>query len=599
MKSLLLVLVLVAVVMDVPATGKTKPSAKKNAERKKTTQQPTGKTVGSAVVVSIVTEQNQRLAVPSRMINGKIYSSISLLRNKLSPEQEDNTTLTLAGHDVRCVANGFLVTGKSKQGTRMAQMKLPALLIGKETYVPVPDFFYALDALGVYEVEATQQLIILNPFTSTLVTAQLIDSKKTYNPFQPEKVKEVVPSFPKENKEAPPSRYKLPQDLKRRELDTAKHKDGSLLIDSVGSKNLATLGFVNLKTTPNRISKVYPEVLNGITTIHFEAEKSFTEPEQPVVKGNTITVRFPGAVNGQKSLDAIRKLNFKEVKTFLDDGEQVYSFTLRKDNRTATLTKENTKHYVLIIKPTTSDSTAAKSEKKKWSLDCIVLDAGHGGKDCGTTGIDGTCEKTVALSVVKKLRNEIKKHFPETKVVLTRDDDTFIELWERGEIANKAGGKLLISIHCNSMPTKPNPANGFETYVLSPARTDDAVAVANQENSVIKLEQKSDKYKGMNDDQLILATLAQTSFVKFSQKFATLVQSEMDKTTTMHSRGVNQAAFIVLIGAAMPSVLVEIGFLSNPTDLKQLTTEKGQTTIAKGIANAVKRYSDSYKQIVK
>jgi len=584
---------------DATIQCKTRPDTKKNASKaSKGSTTISSKQVGTSVIVSVVTEQNQRISLPSRKIGGKIYTSISILSQQLSTNASTETNrLIIAGSEIRCVASGFLVSGVSKQGTRMAQMKMPALLLGYETFVPIPDFFYALDALGIYEVEATQQLIVLNPYTSTLVTAQIIDSRKPFNTLQPEKLKEIVPVYPTDLNETAPSRYRLPQDLKRRELDTVKRKDGAFVIDSVGSKSIASL-LLDFKTSPNSINKVYPKVEGGKTTIHFESEREFETPEPVQIQGRKITVCFPNAVNGQQSLKEIRKLNFESVKTYLDSKKQVYIFTLKKDNRTATLEKVNDKHYVLTITPVSSDA-ANSSEKKKWNLDCIVLDAGHGGKDSGAESINGAFEKDVALKVVHKLRDEIHKLLPNTKIVLTRNNDTFVELWERGEIANKAGGKFLISVHCNSMPTKPNPANGFEVYVLSPARTDDAVNVANAENSVIKLESKSDKYKSITDDQLILATLAQNSFVKLSQQCATYMQSELGKSTTLHNRGVNQAAFIVLIGAAMPSVYLEIGFLSNANDQKILTGDKGQTSIAKGIANAVKRYAESYKNIVK
>jgi len=149
---------------------------------------------------------------------------------------------------------------------------------------------------------------------------------------------------------------------------------------------------------------------------------------------------------------------------------------------------------------------------------------------------------------------------PGTKVIMTRDDDTFIELYRRGQIANKSNGKLFISIHLNSMPKKPWPSNGFESYILRPGRNDDAVMVANKENSAIKFEKDKSRYKELTEEEMIIATVAQSAFVKLSELFARILQEEVDNKTSMVNRGVNQAGFYVLVGASMPNVLFEGDF---------------------------------------
>src|SRR5437016_14273254 len=121
-------------------------------------------------------------------------------------------------------------------------------------------------------------------------------------------------------------------------------------------------------------------------------------------------------------------------------------------------------------------------------LDVIVLDAGHGGKDAGAIGTNGYMEKQATLAIIRKLGKLIEKEMPGVKVVYTRKDDTFIELYRRGEIANEHKGKLFISIHCNSTPQKPSHASGFTTYILRPGKTDAAIHVASRENAVIKYE---------------------------------------------------------------------------------------------------------------
>ncbi|MEY3689119.1 MAG: hypothetical protein RIT37_681, partial [Bacteroidota bacterium] len=160
--------------------------------------------------------------------------------------------------------------------------------------------------------------------------------------------------------------------------------------------------------------------------------------------------------------------------------------------------------------------------------------------------------------------------------------------------ANKNKGKLFISIHCNSMPTKPHSANGCESYILRPGRNSEAVRVAEKENAAIRLEKEQVNYEDMSEEKLIISTMAQSAFVKFSEKFAAMLQKEVSGKTGLFNRGVNQAGFLVLVGASMPNVLFETGFLSNINDEKLLASEKGQQIMAEGIVKAVKRYAQEY-----
>lgn len=246
----------------------------------------------------------------------------------------------------------------------------------------------------------------------------------------------------------------------------------------------------------------------------------------------------------------------------------------------------------------TKAERALEKERKKWRFDCVVIDAGHGGKDDGAQSIHGYREKDATLAIALSLRSELRRRQPGLKVVMTRSKDVFIPLHERGSIANRADGKLFISIHCNSVPRKPSRARGCETYILSPAKTSAAIDVATRENSVVQLEDEREKYAGMTSDQQVLATLAQTSFVKFSSEFAHSVQKNVARLTDLPDRGVSQAGFLVLVCASMPAVLVETGFVSHPEDEKLLFRPQGQRKIAQGIATAIVEYAASYaKQI--
>lgn len=257
-----------------------------------------------------------------------------------------------------------------------------------------------------------------------------------------------------------------------------------------------------------------------------------------------------------------------------------------------------------VGKPTTPKQTGQNdndftSAKKKWALDVIVLDAGHGGKDGGTIGYGKTKEKDVALGIVKKLGAMLKKELQGTKIVYTRSDDTFVELDRRGQIANENGGKLFISVHCNSTPKKPSKANGFEVYILRPGRNDDAVRVAEMENAVIKLEDNPKRYKPLTDEQFIVVSMAQSAFVKYSDMAAAMVSAEVKRLHEIGVRGVNQAGFLVLVGASMPNMLIETGFLSNKKDEKLLKSERGQTRLASAICRAIKAYRARYEAQIK
>ena len=253
---------------------------------------------------------------------------------------------------------------------------------------------------------------------------------------------------------------------------------------------------------------------------------------------------------------------------------------------------------ILGAKNLTVSDPLAEKEKKKWNLDVIVIDPGHGGKDAGAISINGYKEKDLVLKIAHNLKDLINENMPGTKVVMTRDDDTFIELYQRGQIANQNSGKLFISIHLNSMPHKPSPSNGFESYILRPGRTDDAIRVANRENDVVKLEKSQSRYSNLTEEQMIISTMAQNSFIKLSERFASMLQSEVSKTTPLEDRGVNQAGFFVLVGASMPSVLFEGAFLSNPKDEKFISSSTGQQKIAHGMFNAIRKYAKHYKSLV-
>ncbi|MFL3006414.1 MAG: N-acetylmuramoyl-L-alanine amidase [Candidatus Neomarinimicrobiota bacterium] len=232
--------------------------------------------------------------------------------------------------------------------------------------------------------------------------------------------------------------------------------------------------------------------------------------------------------------------------------------------------------------------------KARWRLDTIVLDAGHGGKDPGAIGKFGTKEKDVALDITMRTGSLLEKSG--IKVVYTRDEDVFIPLLDRTKIANDANGKLFVSIHANANQNRK--IQGFETYLLRPGKSEDAIEVASRENSVIKLEDVTDQYENLSGENLIMATMAQSTFMKESEDLASIIQIELDKKLDTPNRGVKQAGFYVLIGASMPNALVEVGFLSNPNEEKMLKQSRHKQKIAEAIYYAIKSFKSSQEKLL-
>ncbi|MCZ8353273.1 MAG: N-acetylmuramoyl-L-alanine amidase [Cyclobacteriaceae bacterium] len=226
-----------------------------------------------------------------------------------------------------------------------------------------------------------------------------------------------------------------------------------------------------------------------------------------------------------------------------------------------------------------------------YKVNVVVIDAGHGGKDSGTLGKNSK-EKDVALSIALKLGHYIETNLPDVKVVYTRKDDTYPELDERAAIANKHKADLFISIHANSVNN--GKAFGTETFVMGLTKEQKNFDVAKRENSVILLDENyKERYEGFDPESpesYILFSLTQSAYQESSLSFAHKVENQFKNRVGRSSRGVKQAPFWVLWSTAMPSVLIETGFLSNMEEEKYLTSERGQELLASGIYRAFKEY---------
>ncbi|NCC74177.1 MAG: N-acetylmuramoyl-L-alanine amidase [Sphingobacteriia bacterium] len=225
----------------------------------------------------------------------------------------------------------------------------------------------------------------------------------------------------------------------------------------------------------------------------------------------------------------------------------------------------------------------------------VVLDAGHGGYDPGAKG-PHSVEKDITLTIVKMTEKILADNQPDVKVILTRTDDTFITLNHRAKIANENNADLFISVHCNSNPDKN--FSGAETYVMGLHKSDENLEVAKIENAIILTESDHKKiYDGFDphaDEDYIMLTMIQSASMNKSLDFAQLVQDEIAAFTGLRNRGVMQAGFVVLYHTTMPGVLVETGFLTNPSDEKLLLDEANQHKIALAVAKAVSKFREIF-----
>ena len=233
-----------------------------------------------------------------------------------------------------------------------------------------------------------------------------------------------------------------------------------------------------------------------------------------------------------------------------------------------------------------------KDKNQKWSINTIVLDAGHGGKDPGAIGYYNIHEKNIVLDITNELGRYITKNHPNIEVIYTRTDDTFLGLRDRTNIANESKGQIFISVHANASTAKS--ARGFEIFLLGPNSVDEAMEVTLRENASIAFEDNQEQYKLENQ---IIASLSQTTFLKESEKLALFIENNVKKELPKtRIRGIKQAGFHVLVGASMPNLLVEVGFISNKSEAKLLNKSSYRRQMARGIFNGISDYIAYYEK---
>lgn len=312
------------------------------------------------------------------------------------------------------------------------------------------------------------------------------------------------------------------------------------------------------------------------------------------------------ALNRMKPSEAVKK-----ILVFQSPASVQFTFRVAPDVVQAEAANDPASNNLFISLRVRTEAEKKELERKKqeaikqdlaqsrnrWKLDAIVIDAGHGGKDPGCIGVVGSREKDITLGVALKLGQLIEKNLKGVKIIYTRRSDKFVELYRRTQIANEAGGKLFVSIHCNSLAHKPSHMNGFEIYLLRPNRSEEAVSIAARENSVIQLEEGyQERYRKLTEEEFIIVTMAQSSYMKQSEQFAECAVNAMSDNVRIKNSGVKQAGFYVLVGASMPNVLVELGYLSNRKEEQLLRSRDGQTKIAEALLRGIKDYKGKYER---
>src|SRR5882672_2285816 len=242
-----------------------------------------------------------------------------------------------------------------------------------------------------------------------------------------------------------------------------------------------------------------------------------------------------------------------------------------------------------------AEPTIREGREQIGPLKMIVLDAGHGGHDSGATGPTGLMEKDLVLDVTRRVTKLVEARLG-IKVRLTRDADHFVTLRDRTSYANRERADLFVSIHANAH--REAAADGVETYFLSSEATDSAARqVAALENGVVQLEQPAGRTSGQMDIvKAILWDLAQSEFQLESSRLAEVVHDSMTQTLRISNRGVKQAGFYVLGGAAMPAILIEIGFVTNPREEKRLKDTRYRDEIARAILTGLAEYKRNWDE---
>jgi N-acetylmuramoyl-L-alanine amidase len=234
------------------------------------------------------------------------------------------------------------------------------------------------------------------------------------------------------------------------------------------------------------------------------------------------------------------------------------------------------------------------SRRKGRNVRKVAIDPGHGGIDKGKVGGTGLMEKEVNLEIAFLLKEVLERDYG-IDVVMTRTEDVLVPLSRRAEIANEEEADIFVSLHCNGW-FHPD-AGGFETFFLSPARTEEDIRLAMEENASIDFEEGSSGSAELDDLGFIIWDMVQNEFISESSELAEMIQREVVSLVQIRNRGVKQAGLIVLRGCMMPAVLVEVAFLSNPEEEELVRTSEFRRKVVSGIAEAISHYRSRFESL--
>ena len=488
----------------------------------------------------IIKRGNQSVKIPSVNLRGTEYVSTNLLANKLGAnyffnQKKQKSEIKFVDFNLKFTANNqfVILTAKKSQKNQIFQLPVSAKLINNDIYIPIK---YTVKYIG---------------YASGLQT-NYIDDDNTVS---------IESKNINTNKIIEWNETIIDRNTVKYDLFSAKIENKS---------NGTLLRIATKRKIPDPTSSISNNVLyiflNNVTV---DKNVISTLKAKGFIK--SVVVKH---VSGNPQLEIRLKEGYDKYEIFYDEdiGELLVSI-----------------HNKFL-----KNEKSVEEEIEKWKFNVIVLDAGHGGKDPGAIGLNGVREKDINLAVVKELGALIKKNMKDIEVAYTRDDDSFVELYKRGKIANEKKGNLFISVHCNSTAKRPTTANGFEVYLLRPGRTKEAIDIAEFENSVITYEDDPTRYKQLNDENFILVSMAHASNMRYSETFADMLNNEWIKQVDLPSRGIKQAGFYVLVGASMPGILIETGFITNKNDVKYLNSRNGQKEIAKAIFSSILKYKNYY-----
>ncbi len=342
----------------------------------------------------------------------------------------------------------------------------------------------------------------------------------------------------------------------------------------------------------------YEEKANGVA-VRIKAQGTFTDSDfSTFFKGEDwFYLTIYGGNCDSLVLSSVSPTNsFQRVEAIPTGSSVQLGFRLNRQFKSADVHFDMRNNDILLslFLPLNRDIKRKIEEAKTaWIIDTIVLDPGHGGKDPGTPGRWGYMhEKDIVLDVALRVGRLLEKN-KGLKVVYTRKTDEFVPLWKRAEIANKSDGKLFLSLHVNATPKISN-AEGLEFYLLRPGRSEEAIKVAEAENSVIHLEDDVDKlkYQGYDDITNILANMVHSTNMKDSELLASILSRNFTESVNQQNRGVKQAGLYVLVGADMPKLLCELGYNTNKNEARKLNSSKHRQKMAEAIYKSILEFKE-------